>query len=168
MTKTRKGFLKAGAIIGIISAILVILSSFIIFSFGTKITEDKTVELLKLSDELQYVEEGDGSYYFVETDEEGNTLIIDQETVKITSKVLKFIVIGFATIELALSVSFLILSIKLLSKTQKGIYSKGLTISTLVISALVGELIVLAFIIIALCSKNKKNPADDYEQITIQ
>ena len=167
MTKTRKGFLKAGAIIGIISAILGMLFSFLMFAVGKSITEEKVVEWLKTSEEFTYVEENN-SYYFIGTDENGITVTLDEEATELTTKVIKYALIISAGIDFAVSIPFLILSIKLLSKTNKGVYSKRLTVSTLVLSAIFGELIVLAFMIIAMCSKNKNTGLENYEQITIQ
>ena len=167
MTKTRKGFLKAGAIIGIISAILGMLFSFLMFAVGKSITEEKVVEWLKTSEEFTYVEENN-SYYFIGTDENGTTVTLDEEATELTTKVIKYALMISAGIDFAVSIPFLILSIKLLSKTNKGVYSKRLTVSTLVLSAIFGELIVLAFMIIAMCSKNKNTGLENYEQITIQ
>ena len=158
MTTTKKGFLKAGTIIGIISACLGMIFSIFLLVVGTKLQEKHIVEIYKLDTDCQYFENEDGSYYFKDIDLElGEEEIIDEKDIEISTKIIKNMLIVASCADFVLSFILLILSSKLLSKTKNDVYSKNLTISMIVLSAITGEIIVMALMIVALCLKNKNS-----------
>lgn len=170
MTNTKKGFLTAGSIIAIVFAGVGLLMSILLFSLGANITEKQMVKMYTMDETVQYIEnEEDGSYVLKFFDEETGEEIetMTEEEIEIIAKVVKGLLIFAACTEIALDVAILPIAILLLKSTNKKEEKKGLTIALLVMSVLSGDIVTLAFMIVALCLKNKQSePA--YQQITIE
>ncbi len=160
MNKTKKGFLKAGTILTIVSAAFAILFSFILFFSTTLITEDFFIEDYK-EDGYVLVEEADG-YYLKYNDPELGEIRLEDEEIETLVVLTSAVVIFFGVGTFAISVARLIISIILLNKTCKNKYSKGLTITLLVLSIITGSWIEVALLVTALCLKNKvENPIEN-------
>lgn len=170
MNKTKKGFLTAGSIIAIVAACFGILVSILLFSFGVGLKEKHIVEIYKMDESAEYHENADGSYYIIDIDEEtGEETILKESEIEIIVKIAKGFLIFASFVEVGLDIAIMIIAIKLLKATNKKEEKKGLTIALLVLSALTGEILTLAFMIVALCLKNKQKPViSDYQQITIE
>ena len=159
MNKTKKGFLTAGSIIAIISAILGILVSILLFSFGAGLKEKHIIEIYKMDEACEYHENADGSYYIIDIDEEtGAETILKESEIELVVKIVKGFLIVAACLEIGFGVAMMIVAIQLLKATNKNEEKKGKTIALLVLSALTGEVLTLAFMIVALCLKNKQKP----------
>ena len=160
MNKTKKGFLTAGSIIAIVAACFGILVSILLFSFGIGLKEKHVVEIYTMDETSEYHENADGSYYIIEIDEEtGEATILKESEIEIIVKIVKGLLIVAACLEIGFGVAMMIVAIQLLKATNKNEEKKGKTIALLVLSALTGEVLTLAFMIVALCLKNKQKPA---------
>lgn len=159
MNKTKKGFLTAGSIIAIVAACFGILVSILLFSFGVGLKEKHVVEIYTMDETSEYHENADGSYYIIEIDEEtGEATILKESEIEIIVKIVKGCLIFASFVEVGLDIAMMIIAIKLLKATNKNEEKKGKTIALLVLSALTGEVLTLAFMIVALCLKNKQKP----------
>ena len=132
MNGTKKAFLLAGSILGIVEAASLIMMALSLFSMlGT--IDVETVRLIL---------------------EEEAILFTDIELAQIAELSNTIIVVMSAYI-LGISVSMLVLSIVVLNQRNKGVSKKGCIIALLVISILSANIITAAFMIVALCFKDK-------------
>ena len=132
MNGTKKAFLLAGSILGIVEAASLIMMALSLFSMlGT--IDVETVRLIL---------------------EEEAILFTDIELAHIAELSNTIIALMSAYI-LGISVSMLVLSIVVLNQRNKGFSKKGCIIALLVISILSANIITAAFMIVALCFKDK-------------
>ena len=132
MNGTKKAFLLAGSILGIVEAASLIMMALSLFSLiGT--IDVEAVRLLL---------------------EEEAVLFTEMELVQITELV-NVIIPAMAIYITGISVSMLVLSVVVLKQRNKGVSKKGCIIALLVISILSANIITAAFMIVALCLKDK-------------
>lgn len=168
MNKTKKGFLSAASIITIVASGLAILMSIILFLAGSMCSEKTIVESYKASDEYVYHEEADGSYYFVEIDEDTlKEIRISEDEIELIAKVSSALLYVGAVLVLGFAVAKLILAIKILMNNNRNKFGMGTTISLLVLSVLSASIVESAFLIVTLCLKDKKANIDNNEETQI-
>ena len=132
MNSTKKAFLLAGSILGIVEAAsLMLLALSLFFMFGT--IDIETVRLIL---------------------EEEAILLSDIELAQI-AEISNMLIVVMAAYILGISVSMLVLSIVVLKQRNKGVSRKGCIIALLVISILCANVLTAAFMIVALCLKDK-------------
>ena len=140
MDKRRKGFLKAGTILTIISASIGILACLFFVFASSALTESVVVDMLKSDPEYTYTQESDGGYNFTYV-EDGVVTTIDDETLS------SMIVLGKVFIKicgvggLLFAAAQLTLAILILVNVNKGKYKKGCVIALLVLSILAGGML---------------------------
>lgn len=132
MNGTKKAFLLAGSILGIIEAASMILIAISLFSVVGSIDVNAVITLL----------------------EEEAMLYSDVELAAIAELTNTIIAIMSAYIA-GMSVAMLVLSIIVLKQRNKGVSKKGTIIALLVISILNANILTAAFMIVALCLKDK-------------
>lgn len=155
MSKTKKGFLIAGAIITLLSCVVMLLSSKIFDMAKDFINEDFIIKSYE-EEGYQKITNPDGSYVLQLEDE------ITYEKTNVTEDEVQLIIKGsYVVIDtvkfslLAFSVISGILAVCILVQTSKEKSKKGTIVALLVISALTFNYITMAFMIVALCIKNK-------------
>lgn len=160
MTKTKKGLLTAGSIIGIASAVLSLILA-VILSFSTFfITEKFILDLYK--DEVSnytYIQQSDDDY-MITFDEDGVKYELTDDDIEDVVKIVRGIVAGFSFAIIGLHIALLVLSIMLLKATNKDKDRKGITIALLVLF-LISENIIAAGLIIASLFFNKVEEKDN-------
>ena len=132
MNGTKKAFLLAGSILGIIEAASMILIAISLFSVVGSIDVNAVITLL----------------------EEEAMLYSDVELAAIAELTNTIIAIMSAYMA-GMSVAMLVLSIIVLKQRNKGVSKKGTIIALLVISILNANILTAAFMIVALCLKDK-------------
>ena len=168
MNKTRKGFLTASSIISIVSATLTIFVAFILLLAGSFITENFVKEIYKNDQECVYFENADGSYYFIEIDEDGNEVEITMDEIKFVVKLASGLLYGCGVIVLSFSVAKLVLAIKILVSSSKNKYPNKCTIALLTISILNSNILEAVLLIVAMISSDKKNADKQNEEIVVE
>ena len=160
MTKTKKVFLKAGSILAIVSSIFMALLGFIFIPSAALISEDFIIDTYTTEiGYTKYIAE-DGSYYIeYYEDEEDYALGIKQkvteEDIELIATVSKTLLIVAAVLCIGFGIAEFVIGLLLLIKTNKDKTSKPLIITLLVFSVLTGSMLILAFMIVALCLKDK-------------
>lgn len=155
MNSKRKKYLTIGSIIVIIASAFAMLMGLAVFALGSLVDEDFVKELYK-SDECVYYEEADGSYYFVEIDENGEEVITTQSDIIITVRVITAIIDFAGFVILGIGVAKLVLAIKILSSSGKNKYAKGCTIALLALTILNTNIIEVVFLILAMCANDEQ------------
>lgn len=160
MTTTKKGFLKAGSIISIIAAVLSALMSFIFISAATMIDEKFIIETYENEAGYAYFEDADGSYYIEYYEDEDDVILgvkqkVTDDEIQLIATASKTILIVLTVFVLGLSIAEFIIAILILNKLSKNESKKGLIIALLVLSIISGTMITSAFMIVALCLKDK-------------
>ena len=133
MNNTKKGFITAATIIGIIEAASLIFIGLILLISFKSIDAEMILSILAAEEEL---------------------ILTDAEISFILSFSKIFMVI-FSIYSIVMGAAMLTLSILVLKNKNKGVFKKGLAIALLVISVLNGNMLSTAFIIVALCIKDK-------------
>ena len=112
MNKTRKRFLTTASIITIVASSFAILFGFAFFFLGSMMNEDIMKETFLNDAECVYYENADGSYYFIEVDEDGEETITTQSDIKFLANMVStiinfagFVSLGFAVAKLVLAIS---------------------------------------------------------------
>lgn len=166
MTSTKKGFLKAGAIISIVTAVLSALMSFVFISAATMINEQFILETYETEIGYTYHEDIDGSYYIEYYEDEDDLLpqTVTEEDIELIATASKTILIVMTVFVLGLSIAEFIFAILILNKLSKNESRKGQIITLLVLSAISGTIVTTAFMIVALCLKDK--PKVTLENVT--
>ncbi len=155
MNRKRKKYLTIGSIIIIIASAFEMLMGLALFALGSFVDEDFMKEVYK-SDECVYYEEADGSYYFVEIDEDGEEDITTQSDIIITVRVITTIIDFAGFVILGMGVAKLVLAIKVLSSSGKNKYAKGCTIALLTLTVLNTNIIEVIFLILAMCANDEQ------------
>jgi len=172
MNKMRKGFLTAGSIVTIVSVLLGILGSVVLFVAAHIFTEKFIIKTFESETNYTFTEEADGGYVISYTDD-GDLVEIEDETINLIVKVGKiaFVVMGIGS--LALSIAKLVFGILVLLATLKEKFAKGKVITLLVLSLISSSILEAVLIIVGMCyTDDKKNSTPsikgDVEQITIE
>lgn len=157
MTKTKSGFLKAGAILGIIWAGFFAIFGMTLFTIQGELSHKYIIEDIMEYSKTEYdaIENFDGSItYKLTKDGEVKEIKGEQldDIIELSKKVLT---IGGVYV-LAFSVASLALSILVLVNSEKEKANKGLIISLLCVSVFSANILTLAFMIVALRLKDKK------------
>ncbi len=135
MTDTKKSFLTAGAILGIVEASVMILTGIIMFCCIGLVDEQFITTML-------------------EAEKEATVALTSSEmSFAITAMRVAFVAMG--TFIMAMSAAMLVFSILVLKNKNKGIYKKGFVITLLVLSVINGNILTAAFMIVTLCLKDK-------------
>lgn len=167
MSNVKKGFLKAGSIIGVIASTFLIIFGIVFFSATSLISEQDIVDSYSSEPGYNYYPETDGSYT-IEYLEDGEVYTITSEEIKMMTNVVKavLIVLGFCC--LGYAVALLVMSILVLKNANRDLAKKGQIITLLVLSALMGSVLPMAFMIVALCIKDKKPTLENINEFTIE
>ncbi|MBR1988303.1 MAG: hypothetical protein IKA36_04600 [Clostridia bacterium] len=142
MNKTKKGLLMAGSILEIITACLFV-GLGILFICATGFVDFDVIKEILTEEGISHTEND-------------------------INDILKYgkiacIIIGILTIIGAIALGAV--SINLLNKTKKNIYSKKLNITLLVLSILISDMLVMAFMIACLVIKDEKPTLENIKEI---
>lgn len=138
MSNTRKAFMKAGAIVGIVMASLLMLEGLGLLMGVNMVTREFVIDII--------IADGDNIANY---SEEMIRLIV--VTSKVIMVVMSLLVLGIATANL-------VLSIKVLQYANTENMKKGCVIALLVLSILAGNMITCAFMITTLSLKKRIIP----------
>ena len=163
MNTTKRGFLKAGAILGIIAAAFSILSGLGMFSVDGVVTEDIIKEIYSTEMGYKLTETNEG--YTIEFTEDGETVTITSEQIQNVLEIAKVVMIVLGVIIIGVSVAMLTISILILKRLKNRTVHKGLIITLLVLGALMSSLLIVGFMIVALCIKDKVATLENIEEI---
>ena len=153
MRKSKKGLLLAGSIVGIVSAVLMLISCMFLGLFTAIFSEQLIYDTYANDPAYEIVEEYDGSYiiYDAETGEE----LFTEEDIVVMVQIPRMI-IGMTVGGLsAFAIILMIFGILVLVNTCRDKSNKGPIITLLVFGALMGELLVVGLMIAGLCIKDK-------------
>lgn len=164
MTQTKRGFLKASAILSIIEAAFFIIAGIAILFIVPNFVNESSIKEVLSDSGYRYVEQAYGSYYFEGLDEEGEYEIITSKEIKIVTNLSKAFFVPVSIMVLGLGAAKLVMSILILNITSKDKYSLGCTITLLVLSAVTGSTLQVGFLIAAMCIPNKTNKENDIVQ----
>lgn len=167
MSGTKKGFLKAGSILGIVVASLLMLASVVVFSSIAMVSEEFILDSYSLEPNYNYYEEADGSYW-IEYTEDGQEITVSDEEIEIVTDLARTTMIVIGAIFLGFAVAMLVMSIIVLKGANREQSKKGAIITLLVLSALIGNVLIMAFMIVALCLKDKKPTLENINEFTIE
>lgn len=163
MNSTKRGFLKAGAILGIIAASFSILSGLGMFSVDGVVTEDIIKEIYSTETGYKLTETNEG--YTIEFTEDGETVTITSEQIQNVLEIAKVVMIVLGVIIIGVSVAMLTISILILKRLKNRTVHKGLIITLLVLGALMSSVLIVGFMIAALCIKDKVATLSNIEEI---
>ncbi len=161
MNKTRNAFVRAGSIISIVVAVLMLLVAGGVLIVRPYLTEEIFAESYLLMDGSKHTE-ADGSYIIEYLDPEDGTLKeITEGEIELIAKTAQAIAVVVADISFVIGIAQMVLAILLLVSTSKGKKGTGLIISLLVFSTLSANLVSAAFMIVALCLKHNFQQAPE-------
>ncbi len=160
MTKTKRSFLYAGSILGIIGAAFMLLISAVFFYISPLMSEDFVFDIYW--DDVENYTPLDSNGDLAETKQDTFSFM-DNKTgdvyavkdINAVSKLAKTAAITIATFLLAIGAAILIFSILVIRTAVKGSDKKWPIITLLILSAIMGNMLTMAFMIVALCIKNK-------------
>ncbi len=147
MTKTKKGFMIAGGVLGIISSTLIILCGALLFMCIGYVNVAMLEEILA-QDSIAFTSE---------------------ELSQFVTLFKQFFTVSGITL-LAFGAVNLVFSILVIVNAAKGNCKKGSVITLLVLSVLTGNILTAAFMIVVLCLKNKvetNNNNDTNNTVTV-
>ena len=170
MNSTKRSFLKAGAILAIISAVFMVLTGVSMFSIANSINEEFVLEMYKMEYQYTKVTELDGGYHieFFEDEDDLRPTIVEDDEIIMTAKIAKGAVIALSVIIVGIAVVQYIFGNKILRNVKKNIASKKQIITLLVFSILSNSTLTMAFMIVALCIKDKKVTLENINEIASQ
>ena len=162
MTRTKRTFLYAGWILGILSSIFMLLSG-VVFLIGAKavITKDLFVEsyfedtknYTAYDASNQITDNIDEVAYFVSNSSQNEKFTI--KDIETSAKILKTVVIFLGCILVGLGIAEMAFGILVINVAAKGSNKLASIITLLILSAVTGNLLTMAFMIVGLCLKNK-------------
>ena len=159
MTKTKKAFLYAGSILGILSSIFILLVGFVFFICAPIM--DKNIIFDSYYEDLNYTaydatdnptENKDDVVYFQENTSGEKVAVKDIEAF---TKILKTVIIFLAFILVGLGVAEMAFSIIVINVASKGSKRLASIITLLILSAVTCNLLTMAFMVVGLCLRNK-------------
>lgn len=161
MSSKKKGFLKAGTILGIVVAVIMLLSAIAVFATKNLVTTDFVKEVLVASEEYVNIE----GVIYEKTSTGATGAVLTEEEIKLTVDIIQSGMTMIGIFCIGIGAAMLVVSILLIHKTNKLQYSMGLTIALLVLSLFAGNLITMAFMIVALCIKDPKPTIENINKI---
>ena len=170
MNPTKRSFLKAGAILAIISAVFMVFTGISMFTLSSSVDEKFILEMYEMEYQYVKVPELDGGYhieYFEDEDDLRPTIVEDDEII-MTAKIAKGAIIAMSVITIGIAVVQYIFGSKILKDVKKNIASKKHIITLLVFSILSNSTLTMAFMIVALCIKDKKITLENINEIASQ
>jgi len=170
MNPTKRSFLKAGAILAIISAVFMVFTGISIFTLSSSVNEKFILEMYEMEYQYVKVPELDGGYhieYFEDEDDLRPTIVQDDE-ILLTAKIAKGAIIAMSVITIGIAIVQYIFGSKILKDVKKNIASKKHIITLLVFSILSNSTLTMAFMIVALCIKDKKVTLENINEIASQ
>ena len=170
MNPTKRSFLKAGAILAIISAVFMVFTGISMFTLSSSVNEKFILEMYEMEYQYVKVPELDGGYhieYFEDEDDLRPTIVQDDEII-LTAKIAKGAIIVLSVITIGIAVVQYIFGSKILKDVKKNISSKKHIITLLVFSILSNSTLTMAFMIVALCIKDKKVTLENINEIASQ
>jgi len=170
MNPTKRSFLKAGAILAIISAVFMVFTGISIFTLSSSVDEKFILEMYEMEYQYVKVPELDGGYhieYFEDEDDLRPTIVQDDE-ILLTAKIAKGAIIAMSVITIGIAIVQYIFGSKILKDVKKNIASKKHIITLLVFSILSNSTLTMAFMIVALCIKDKKVTLENINEIASQ
>ena len=170
MNPTKRSFLKAGAILAIISAVFMVFTGVSMFSLANSINEEFVLEMYKMEYQYTKVPELYGGYhieYFEDEDDLRPTIIEDDE-ILLTAKIAKGAIIAMSVIIIGIAVVQYIFGTKILKNLKNNLARKKQIITLLVFSILSNSTLTMAFMIVALCIKDKKVTLENINEIASQ
>lgn len=146
MNKTRKSFLLAGSIVSFVEVGVLILVAFILFGVSSMVTTEMVNEILATDPTIGELTE---------------------EQVQAMVELLKFMYNAIAIYVLALSIATIPVAVKVLKNAENN--KKGAIIALLVLSIFTANIVTFAFMIVALCLKNKPvEIVENQETVTVE
>ncbi len=163
MTRTKKGFLKAGAIIGIVAAALIGILGMICFAGQTIVDRDFVVQTTFNCKENEYttIENFDGSFTYKYVNENGITTELSSKDVDTIVSMAKSLLTTTGVYGVAMAIASVVFSILVLINACTEKCKNGYIITLLVLSLLTCNVLTAAFMIVALCLKDKQKQQED-------
>ena len=163
MNSTKQGIVKAGAIVAIVLACLMLLGAITTLPVvNTVFSEDAIIETFKTEPGYNYVEDGDT--YYIEYLEEGVAVKLTENDIMFTVNIMKQALnIAVGLIAVMAVVSILIASF-LISSVNKSKRCTGKIVALLIMSILTGNAVTMALMITALCIKDKKITLENIDE----
>ena len=156
MNKTKKAFMLAGSIISIVQVLVMLLGGLILIAVGSIISEEQICSVYDTDASYTRVEEGNGDYYYVYTDQiTQEQFIINDTDIQTTVQVIKTIFNSLSIYVLAMGIANLIFAIIVLKHSISESNKKFGIITLLVLSVFTSNILTTAFMIVALCIKDK-------------
>ena len=170
MNPAKRSFLKAGAILAIISAVFMVFTGISMFTLSNSVNEKFILEIYEMEYQYVKVPELDGGYYIEYFEDEDNLrpTIVEDDEIILTAKIAKGAIIAMSVIIIGIAVVQYIFGSKILKDVKKNIASKKHIITLLVFSILSNSTLTMAFMIVALCIKDKKVTLENINEIASQ
>lgn len=163
MSKTKRGFLKAGAIIGIVAAALIAVFGLICFMGQSIVTREFVVQATFKCKENEYttIENFDGSFTYKFVNENGIVEELTSADADTVASLAKAVLTTMGVYCIAMSIASVVISVFVLLNASNDKCKIGYVIALLVLSLLTCNFITAAFMIVALCLKNNKSKDED-------
>ena len=170
MNPTKRSFLKAGAIIAIISAVFMLFTGIGFATSVSLINEELILDTITYETDYQKFKNADGSYYieYFEDEDDLRPQTLTQKDIQDIVKIAKVALIVIAGVIVAVSIVQFIFGSKILKNLKKDISKKSHIITLLVFSILTETILTTAFMIVALCIKDKKVTLENINEIASQ
>ncbi len=155
MTKTKSGFLKAGSIIAIVMAAIIAMFGLTFIAGRTMVDRDMVVEAvfeMKIED-VEVINNADGSISYKNPTTGAR---LESREVDDLIKVTKMILVTIGVYSIAMAIASLIIGVFNLVATSQEKAKTGFIITQLVLSIFTANILTFAFMIAALCLKDKK------------
>lgn len=170
MNQTKKNFLKAGSIIAIVSAVFMLFTGISFVSSVGVVNEELILNTITYETDYQKFENADGSYYieYFEDEDDLRPQRLEQKDIQDIVKIAKVALIVISVVIFAVSIVQFIFGVKILMNLKKEIGKKSHIITLLVFSILTDTILTTAFMIVALCIKDKKVTLENINDIAAQ
>lgn len=170
MNQTKKNFLKAGSIIAIVSAVFMLFTGISFVSSVGVVNEELILNTITYETDYQKLENADGSYYieYFEDEDDLRPQRLEQKDIQDIVKIAKVALIVISVVIFAVSIVQFIFGVKILKNLKKEIGKKSHIITLLVFSILTDTILTTAFMIVALCIKDKKVTLENINDIAAQ
>lgn len=159
MTKTKRTFLYAGSILGILSAVFMLLIGCVFFICAPVMTKDIVID--SYYEDVNYTaydandvptENKEDIVYFQENTSGEKITVKD---INALVKILKTVVLFLAFILVGLGVAEMAFSIIVINVAAKGSKRLAAIVTLLILGAVTCNFLTMAFMIVGLCLKNK-------------
>ncbi len=157
MSSTKKGFMRAGSIISIVLAVIFVLGGLITFGSDSFINKELVLGIYR-ADTINYreIEDENGiSFEYIGSDITMKGTIITEDDINLVVTFAKNILKFVSWSLIILAVLNMVFAIMVLNVASKGSNNIGSIITLLIISVVSMNMITMAFMIVALCLKNK-------------